>query len=309
MIADGSSVWCSLENSPLLVKVDVGLKKLVQVLTICWNSIYETAKKNNFYEITPDFHFVPDNANISRGRSKSTSVIAGPPLPPRRQPVLFKDCDMSGLNELKPPIVPKRSSCCELDVSITSLMLSTDVLIIGTSSGGMVLLPLTYNSSSDMSGCPPALPFQLPILRHPTQKTNLNSGQCLTSTGSISILTLANDKLVSLHTSNNQVIQLRRSKSSYNKHKRMGRLITTESLQEFNTLCQLEEGDNSKIQSALTSNSATAKSDSLMPAVTDIAVWDKITWSRLSAIRFYTHSLSSCSGWCCRAPTSADVVP
>ncbi|BFZ02376.1 hypothetical protein BsWGS_05416 [Bradybaena similaris] len=391
VIAEGNSVWCCLENSPYLVKINVDLMEIELILTVSWNSICDTvrieesvsvsrshlrlfasdsAAESKSYDretnslvlasncrlsvdddvfskkepkenmgahcssesslstdknISNEHTTVSENSYFNRNRSKTSSSNDTPPLPPPRRKQAVLAGSMPDLRAEKPPPIPKRIFSHEDNVHVTSLCLTCDILAIGTSNGGIVLLPLIYNTVSDKSGSPPSLPFQLPLLRHPTtrkehktksQSHNVCTRQSKHTAGSISFLTLAGQKLVSLHTANQ--VSLRLSKRIVSGRKRHGLEITGDPL----NMCNEADNETHDFEQTPLSNAESVESlkelpishPHLMtaetdhkhpPEVADIAVWDSMTWDRLQAIRFYGHDLIDCKGWCCHAPNSA----
>lgn len=392
VIAEGNSVWCCLDSSPYLVKINVDLMKIELILTVSWNSICDTVRieesnivsrshlrlfasdsaaecksydretnslvlASNFRLSVDDDVFskkepketmgvlcssesslstdkniskeqepVSESSDFNRNRSKTASSNDTPPLPPpRRKQTSFIAGSMPDLRAEKPPPIPKRVSSEEDNVHVTSLCLTCDILAIGTSNGGIVLLPLIYNTVSDKSGSPPSLPFQLPLLRHPStrkvhktksQSHNVCTRQSKHTAGSISFLTLAGEKLVSLHFTNQ--VSRRLSKRIVSDRKRHGRMFTGDLLNMFNEadneihgfdqtpLSKAESVECLKELPISRPHLMTAETDHMqLPEVADIAIWDSMTWDRIQTIRCYGHDLIDCKGWCCHSPNSA----
>ncbi|CAG5122502.1 unnamed protein product [Candidula unifasciata] len=392
LVAEGNSVWCCLENSSCLVKINVDLMRIVLIVTVSWSSVSDAVRLEEMDKVErpPLRLFASDSAaelrisnddkyalalasgcrvsvdddvfskkepsemvgmhcssesdicaaksiseelvsasesnDFTRNRSQTTNNNDKPPLPPprRNKSALERAVSMPGLQE-KPPLVPERSHSQENNISITSLCVTCDILAIGTSNGGISLLPLVYHTDSDKSGSPPSLPFQLPLLRHPTtrkehtvksQLQNVFARQGKQSAGSILCLTLAGKNLVSLYCP--AQVSHRISSRTDGGRKRFGIIINGNQL----NICNEADKDTQDFVQTPKGNAesvgcrkelpvsfqhfTSSDTDKMqLPEVADIAVWDNISWNRLQTVRSYGHELIGCNGWCCLAPSLA----
>lgn len=348
MVSEGNAVWCSLENSACLVKVDLDLKKVASVVKLNWEPVHDIVRleeivtsaarsKNSVSEssCSDDFckqqlHRHSDSESVKSGKDsymevpglvitdESANGSDKPPVPPR----VFLTNETRSTEDLrtqKPPPVPIRM--LGQNINVTSLERSVDILILGTSCGGIVLLPLSYSHDSETSGSLPTLPFKLPVLRHSGKKkmystrsrsfTTDSPEQAVRTTGSVSALSLTSDKLVSLHSVQQQILRDKPSRSKGKDARRDGSLFTHDSLLSPNCCahtskaCPSGAADNnnlSRVHSALFPHSDIAGADRRQSCeIADIAVWDNITWDRLKTVRSYSHDLFKCTGWCCQA--------
>lgn len=319
MAAEGSSVWCCLEISCQLVKVDVDSKKVVLIVTLSWESIRDTVMLEEIgIEPSPRTREVSENESGSESSKQeqmgNESVSDTPPIPPRVNHEFMRKTDsLPRDNTDRPPPIPKRALFQELGIGITSLALSVDTLIVGTSCGGIILLPLTYKIRSDTSGSLPTLPFSLPMLRHPAVRKELKtrsksftattSDQGLYPTGSIIALTLANGKLVSLHGTWRPFLRdFKKDKKTSDNRKKM--TINAEMFSSPSGADSPSANNCCGLNSEATPVSNSTQADQMqLTEVADIAVWDEITQNRLNTLRSYGHEYFKCSGWCCYGPT------
>lgn len=391
MIAHGTAVWCSLEFESHLVKIDVNHKKTELILTLTWDSKFDTvtlqemkiesvpnirlvtseggavSRTSELCDVTQnqsnqinvfedvftragpnenpvyskrssidhdsdkdcvrsfnndiDPHLISGYENNDLNRNRSETVPSGNtlPLPPKEKIFKMKKAaSMPGLNRQKPPLLPRRAHHQEVHISITSLGSSADILILGTSCGGIVLFPFAYSHCSDTFGNSQTLPVEFPMLRHLTKKKSpqARSGsfpstvneQVMSLTGTISLLTWASDKLVSLHIRSKQVRHRKSRSESGNKRK--GILLPNTFTLEFTEQKSLSESKCEHSGSSLPEAPQPSPADGVVDMqsfeVADIAVWDRITWNRLKTVRSYSHDVKNCTGWCCRA---SDSVP
>ncbi|BFY97590.1 hypothetical protein BsWGS_00630 [Bradybaena similaris] len=318
MVAEGSSVWCCLEISCQLVKVDVDSKKVMLIVTLSWESIRDTVMLEEIgiepSQCTREASEKDLGCESSRKEQMGNeSVSDTPPIPPRVNPEFMRKTDSLPRNITdRPPPIPKRAPFQELGLGLTSLALSVDTLIVGTSCGGIILLPLTYKNRSDTSGCLPTLPFSLPMLRHPAVRKELKTrSKSFTATisdqgpypaGSVIALTLANGKLVSLHGTWSPFLRdSKKDKQASDNRKKI--TINAEILNSPSGADSSSANNCCGLNSEATPVSKSTQADQMqLTEVADIAIWDEITQNRLNTLRSYGHEFFKCSGWCCYGP-------
>ncbi|XP_059165367.1 leucine-rich repeat serine/threonine-protein kinase 1-like [Physella acuta] len=441
MVAESEALWCSLEETSCLVKVDVNTKKVVLNFSITWNSFRDTVKldevctnnpmqfldsgrvgsesaANNFHrhlsqvkekqsEVSSENISIvthhkglsapPENAQTtpkpavtsssqadsegppvppSRADSEGPPVppsradsvgppvppsradSVGPPVPPSRADSVGPSVPPSRADSVGPPVPPSRADSVgppvppsradsvgppvppsrvvrslprktspppipskpfqELEkLTATSLLISQDVLVVGTNCGGIFSLPLSYvsdpESSPEMSG----FTLQLPLLRHPASKneppqtrlrtkssTSLNSEQHSPLVKSVAALASTDSKLVSLHWVNKQTVArrtgLRRNtQNDYENIKRQGSLVTLLSSEEMSSSLETgqsheetnpgERASSVSQGSYLTSHPDIYEDEEEIKSlgIADIAIWDKIKTDRLRTLKKY----------------------
>ncbi|CAL1534080.1 unnamed protein product, partial [Lymnaea stagnalis] len=253
-----------------------------------------------------------DNTKDSQSRSVSFSLSDNrPPVPPMRgQPTnLVQSSSMPSLN---PPPLPFSQ---EEILSVTSMILSADVLVLGTNCGGIVLFPLVHNFE-DLLGTQQSV--QLPLLRHPKEKSEMStrprarttnsstsSIQANPITKSISSMVLANEKLVSLHKVETpfqlhlrpKLLKREAERGNDRRHGSIGEphdSVNSVSGSIINEPAVEDNRGRSTSRCSQQSNISTISEHELSRhwGTADVAIWDKISWFRLSALRKYLQDVA-----------------
>ncbi|XP_059165398.1 leucine-rich repeat serine/threonine-protein kinase 1-like isoform X2 [Physella acuta] len=188
-----------------------------------------------------------------------------------------------------PPAVPRNPSHQEELLFPTSLIVSSDVLVLGTNCGGLLLLPLDY---TQLSLDNQLISLQIPVLRHPhkgdrhwKKAKGLSEVSCSSTRGSISSLFLANEKLVSVHSNSENVClrpkKQRRTKSE-DRHRNavfIGNLLP-------DTQHQQTDAQPAGVHHVTMPGPEGGRQNrSTTGSVADIALWDKISSDRLKCVR------------------------
>ncbi|RUS91565.1 hypothetical protein EGW08_000680 [Elysia chlorotica] len=191
-------LWCCMASAPFLVQVDVLSSEVILVLNISWNQGQDFMRLERHLP----FNLRTDVSDLTSSFSEQDSGESPPPIPPRQNSI-------------------------EREISLHSLTMSGNVLMIGTSYGGLLALPLASIRSSGANIRRGGLPLHLEIFRHQQKSSSVylgdgiyrqrggsnassySSTSCLLGTGltsqqipigEISLLLKAGTKMISIYT-------------------------------------------------------------------------------------------------------------
>ena len=195
-----------------------------------------------------------------------------------------------------PPPIPSRSGSQPASpVVVSSLVVSQDVLVVGTDVGAILLLPIAGGDVLATGA------VQCPALRHPERQTerrerSLSSvssmrqdHQSCALKGSIASLLLADKRVVSLHTPPTEVAMRTRLNTTRSRKetrsRRQGSILSHTIGEEEDGIRQDDHSDvggcDLSLDPVQTNDSQTA----------DLLVWDAVSAQRLDTIRSYWKAL------------------
>ncbi|KAH9505158.1 hypothetical protein Btru_058854, partial [Bulinus truncatus] len=288
--ANTETLWCCLEDTPLLVKININTKHVETVLKLFWNSIRDVVILKLIKEtkmFSPSFNLIDETS--TKGYATIGSDEEDKPSLPLRidKPML------------SPPPITVKPNDKEEHLNATSLIISSDILVVGTNVGSLFHLPV--NSFNGMVES-----LQLPLLRHPTSKTDskTRSGTIQSChevqtdySKTISSLILVQERLLSLFTLTEPPV-LRRQAKKPDVKKRLGSLLTSEASEQFqeneeDQFSELELSSSSADRSSSCSNLYLYLEDeSNNSGTADLALWDKISEEKLNSLKQYIQDAS-----------------
>ncbi|GFN83513.1 leucine-rich repeat serine/threonine-protein kinase 1 [Plakobranchus ocellatus] len=222
---------------------------------------------------------------------------------------------------LKPPPIPPRQARMEMKVNLNCLAMSEDVLMIGTSCGGIIALPLIElncdNNAEGINLPGSGLPLQFGVFRHQQKLLSNHRGeggsrqrrastlssistissipititpQLQIPQGEITLLLPSGSKIVSVHNRHKKVIHrsrtISRNESSQNA-RRNAQVLTLplEAEAEDGDWILLENESNNDIPVTMPCR------EDPVDCVADVTVWDHISAQRLDEIKSYGFDL------------------
>ena len=200
--------------------------------------------------------------------------------------------------ESRPPPIPPRQGRAELGMNLHSLSITEDVLMIGTSCGGLLALPLTSVNDPDDTVRGGGHPLHLGVFWHQQRAKSFQPGEgrsvqrrgstssshstasCLPSTttpsqqipeGEISLLLHAGTRMVSIYTHQEKAILRSRTTSNIS-------LGDTFQQTRLASPAMIQEVNHNRYDST--------------ESISNITVWDDISSKKLSAIEGYCFGMS-----------------
>ncbi|XP_055884089.1 leucine-rich repeat serine/threonine-protein kinase 1-like [Biomphalaria glabrata] len=311
IVTSSAAVWCCLENKSWLVKINATSKMVELIVFLSYSSLRDVVIVRQI----PEDHVGKTNAEMPENVYPHSSENESSQK--TENETLYDDEDLDNyesvliasgsFDSFKPSLPPKgnynpsspappiavKPNDREEQLIATSLIVSSDVLVVGTNLGAMFNFPV--NSFQEGVHI-----LQCPLLRHPTSKTDsrTRSGTIRScneiqaeTTKVVSSLLLAQEKLLSILTFPEQVDLRRSTTKNPDKSKRHGSLMTTSEQEIEDDAVFNEIGTNSPSDR----NSVSfffLEEESDISGVADIALWDKISLERLNIIRQYVQSLT-----------------
>lgn len=322
------TIWCCLESSPFLVQVDVVRSQVTLMICIGWYQGQDTMRLERYLpclssstNMTASVRCIELPARRFREKKITTYI------PPQKDN-LNDDCEKEdneecfhsrneeqgrdfGLidtNEIvisEPPPIPPRQNSIECDIRLCSLTMAGNVLMIGTSCGGLLALRLGCVSKG--------LPLHLGILWHQQKvisqeqddkrqrrSSSVSTTSCLPRhvaqpqipVGEISTILKAGTKMVSMYTQNKDVnvkpraISKSRSPSQKNVCHEGGVVSTEDQDDKIDGWDFLDfETEDANLLNMPNRNNPTER-------ISDITVWDHISSESLMTIEKFCSGLS-----------------
>ena len=307
---DSQFLWCCMTSAPFLVQVDVLNSQVILVLNISWSQgqdfmcverhlpFFSSQRGHRSFKMTSD-HSGTDHKPTKMRCATTFSVSA------------------QGTSRSPPPIPPRQTSI-ECDISLHSLTISGDVLMIGTNCGGLLALPLASIDSPDGIFRGGGLSLQLEIFWHQQDSSfahhgiggfrqrggstvsSLSTTNCLSvaastrqqiPTGEITLLLQAGTKMLSICTHQEKAIRRPRTIS-----RGMSKQNTLQNTGSFPVVIPedigLEGWDFVDSETEGTSLLSASKSSCSSKDISNITVWDHISSEKLITIEEYGLGLS-----------------